>query len=157
MFRPLLSPECQRGFRTGIHGSDSRVVEYIDWYFITGLIQGFLNVEGPQESRHGQKCPLFRQTLATADTSAPAKRHVTLIIGKWPMQGIIFEESLGIEAVWFWEFLFAAVNRPDVTLDPGVFGNVPSLYRFREEYPLMKVHIPCNNHPGWEHVADRLL
>lgn len=45
---------------------------------------------------------------------------------------MIFEKSVGTEAIRLGKFIFVAMYGPDVALDPGVLGDIPALFTIRE-------------------------
>lgn len=119
-----VSTACQSGALDGDH---SRIRKNIHGNLLSVLVQRFLDIESPQESRHGQKGTLFGETLATADASSPAERHVSFVIGERPMQRMSFVKSFRAEPVGLGEFVLITVNGPNISLDPGVLGNEPIL------------------------------
>lgn len=106
---------------------DLRILEDVHWDFIAILVESFLNIESPQQACNSQKSSLLSQPLTTADSSTPPKSHVTLLVRERTMERMIFEKPLGTESIWFGEIVLVSVNGPHVSLDPSVFGNVPSL------------------------------
>jgi hypothetical protein len=63
----------------------SRITKYVNRDVVPRFIEGFLNVESPQQSGNTDKGSLLSKCLTCTDTSSPSKRHVPTLVGKRPM------------------------------------------------------------------------
>ena len=118
--------EMQLG-TTSVCSISLRVTENVHGDLIAVLVQGFLDIKRPQQPCDRQESALFGQPLTAANSPAPAKCHIALLIGEWTMERVILEESFGTESVGLREVLLISMDGPDVALDPSVLGNVPTL------------------------------
>lgn len=61
--------------------------------------------------------------MSAAHASPPAEGHVPPFPRERAVVRTAFDEALRVEAVRLGEFALVVVDRPDVALDPGAFGD----------------------------------
>lgn len=127
MFNPFLGIYVSKPLSARYDWRHSRIGKDVHGDFLPVLVQGFLDVESPEKSCYGQQGALFSQTLTTANPSAPPKGHVPLVVGERTMEWMAFRESVWAKAVGVREIVLVSMNGPNIALDPGVFGDVPTL------------------------------
>lgn len=105
-----------------------RIAEYINRDLFSRRLERFLDIESPKQSSDTDKRPLFSKGLARTDTSSPTKCHVPTLVWKRSMIWTILQKPLWVESIGIWEIFFIPVDRPHVSLHPGILRYQPSLF-----------------------------
>ena len=91
---------------------DIRIIENVHGNILSIGTKSLLDPETPQQTSNADEGTLLRQRLAYAYAPAPAKGHVTTLVGEWALIRAVLEISPGIEPVRIREIPLVAVDRP---------------------------------------------